>query len=126
MTLVGMILVDVAVRRIAWDWKHMKQMAFAGVAYIRSYTTAPQAQPARTLENLKKVHEGVATTTTAKAIPNILTSGFAAPAAATTSASSPKREPERETRRAFHTGGLLEAKRRAQQQITDMKNDPKQ
>jgi Mg-chelatase subunit ChlD len=125
-TLVGMILLDVAVRRIAWDWKHMKQMAFAGVAYVRSYTTAPQAQPAQTLENLKKVHEGVATTTTAKAIPNILTSGFAAPAATSVADEKSKRGPERETRRAFHTGGLLEAKRRAQQQITDMKNDPKQ
>jgi uncharacterized membrane protein len=125
-TLTGMILLDVAVRRIAWDWKHMKQMAFAGVAYIRSYTTAPQAQPARTLENLKKVHDGVATTKTAKATPNILTSGFAAPAARSATNQNPKREPERESRRAFHTGGLLEAKRRAQQHITDMTNDPKQ
>jgi len=100
-------------------------MAFAGMAYVRSYTTAPQAQPARTLESLKKVHEGIATTTTAKTTPNILASGFAAPAASVLS-DRPKREPERETRRSFHTGGLLEAKRRAQQHITDMTNDPKQ
>lgn len=125
-TVVTMILIDVAVRRIAWDWKHMKQMAVSGMAYVRSYTTAPQAQPARTLESLKKVHEGIATTTTAKATPNILASGFAAPAAASVSTEKPKREPERETRRSFHTGGLLEAKRRAQQHITDMTNDPKQ
>jgi Mg-chelatase subunit ChlD/uncharacterized membrane protein len=123
-TLVCMTLLDVAVRRIAWDWKQMKQMAYAGMAYIRTYTTAPNAQPAATLENLRKVQEGRATTSASVAKPNILASAFAAPIATRTTLEDEKPAP-REIRSAFHTGGLLEAKRRAQQQITDMTNESK-
>jgi len=59
--LLALIIIDVAVRRIAWDWNSIKRMATAGANYVRSYTTVRKVEQAeQTLGALKQVRAGVA------------------------------------------------------------------
>jgi len=138
------ILLDVAIRRIAWDWQSTKRMAATAGAYVRSFTTVRKVESRQTLDALKRVREEVAET---KFKP-----GEKAPPAPTQAASprpdpkakfqakgvagdinqvvggavdkpvpsepkkpQPKGQPPKEP--GGHTSSLLEAKRRAQQQI---------
>jgi len=57
-----LILIDVAVRRIAWDWQSTKRMAAAAGAWVRSYTTVRKVEEShqQTLGTLKHVREQVA------------------------------------------------------------------
>jgi hypothetical protein len=57
-----LILIDVAVRRIAWDWQSTKRMAAAAGAWVRSYTTVRKVEEShqQTLGMLKHVREQVA------------------------------------------------------------------
>jgi uncharacterized membrane protein len=57
-----LILIDVAVRRIAWDWQSTRRMAAAVGAWVRSYTTVRKVEEThqQTLGTLKQVREQVA------------------------------------------------------------------
>ena len=57
MVLMGMLVTDVAVRRIRWDWPTMKHWAIASVALIQSFTTTRKIDARQTMAALKKVHE---------------------------------------------------------------------
>jgi uncharacterized membrane protein len=60
--LLVLILIDVAVRRIAWDWASTKRMAAGAAAWVRSYTTVRKVEEShqQTLGTLKQVREQVA------------------------------------------------------------------
>jgi hypothetical protein len=65
MVLMGMLVTDVAVRRIPWDWPTMKHWAVAGVAMIQNFTTTRKIDARQTMAALKKVHEHAGTKPTA-------------------------------------------------------------
>jgi uncharacterized membrane protein/Mg-chelatase subunit ChlD len=58
--LLALIILDVAVRRIAWDWQSIKRMAHASANYVRSFTTTRQVAAEPTLDALRKVRTDVA------------------------------------------------------------------
>jgi hypothetical protein len=142
--LLGLIILDVAVRRIAWDWLATKRLA-AGVAErVRSFTLTRQVEAKPTLDALRRVREevaetkfktgdaaaaGVPPTTAAKPdraakfeagkgvegdITNVVGGATAKPIP-----SAPKDPKPRGGPAQGHTGSLLEAKRRAQQKIKE-------
>lgn len=59
--LLALIIIDVAVRRIAWDWASTKRMAAAAGAYVRSFTTVRKVEHSeQTMGALKQVRGQVA------------------------------------------------------------------
>jgi uncharacterized membrane protein len=58
--LLSLLLIDVAIRRIAWDWDSTKRMAFAARDYVMSFTTTRKIETRGSLDALKKVREEVA------------------------------------------------------------------
>ncbi|HSI34689.1 MAG TPA: hypothetical protein VK986_13965 [Tepidisphaeraceae bacterium] len=61
--LLALIIVDVAVRRIAWDWTSTKRAAAAAAGWVRSHTatrTVGQKEAEQTLGSLKQVRANVA------------------------------------------------------------------
>jgi hypothetical protein len=60
--LLGLILIDVASRRIAWDWQSTRRMALAMADRVRSFTLARQIEAKPTLDALKRVREEVVET----------------------------------------------------------------
>ena len=60
--LLGLILIDVAARRIAWDWESTRRMALAMADRVRSFTLARQIEAKPTLDALKRVREEVVET----------------------------------------------------------------
>ncbi len=141
--LLGMMLLDVATRRIAWDWASLKKMAFSGKEYVKSYTTTRKIEAGATLGALKKVREevaeqkfrpaeqeGAAGAAVARPDPKAKfqakgvegdISKLVGGASDKAIPSAPKKiEPKGGQGDAGgHTSSLLEAKRRAQQQIRD-------
>lgn len=57
MALLALILLDVAIRRIAWDWLATKRLAYKGVEYVKSFTTTRKIESRQSLDALKKVRE---------------------------------------------------------------------
>jgi len=55
--LLGLILLDVAVRRIAWDWISIKKMAAAAVGHVQSVTTIRKVETRQSLDALKRIRE---------------------------------------------------------------------
>ncbi len=61
--LLALIIIDVAVRRIAWDWNSTKRAAAGVAGWVRSYTTTrklDQKESEQTLGSLKQVRQNVA------------------------------------------------------------------
>ncbi|MDB5355938.1 MAG: von Willebrand factor type domain protein [Phycisphaerales bacterium] len=144
--LLGLILLDVAARRIAWDWQSTKRMALAMGDRIRAYTTVRRVESRTTLDAFRRVREEVAETKfrpaeTGASPPPVPSQAGARPdprakfeakaggvegnitqivGGATDKPVPPppkKIEPKGAPSGGSHTGSLLEAKRRAQQQI---------
>jgi uncharacterized membrane protein len=147
--LLALIIVDVAVRRIAWDWASTKKMALAAADYVRSFTvTYRKVESPEMLTSLKRVREEV-TEQKFKAEQDRLRVPISAGARPNAGAkfeagdgvegelssivggavekpipSAPKRvEPKGAVGLGEHTGGLLEAKRRAQQKIKQQQEE---
>ncbi|HEV8379121.1 MAG TPA: glutamine amidotransferase [Tepidisphaeraceae bacterium] len=142
--LLGLILVDVAARRIAWDWQSTRRMALAVADRVRSFTVARQIEAKPTLDALKRVRDEVVETKFktgdsaaplpsrgAPAVPNPRAKFEATGVEGDISQvvggatnrpipSAPKK-PEGAGAGAGpgYTGSLLEAKRRAQQKIKE-------
>jgi hypothetical protein len=146
--LLGLILMDVAARRIAWDWMSTKRLAMAMAARVKQYTLVRQVEAKPTLDALKKVREEVVeakfkTADSSAPLPSQKQEAMAAPnpkakfeagggvegditqvvggATAKPMPSAPK-DPKPKGASpgpGGHTGSLLEAKRRAQQKIRE-------
>jgi uncharacterized membrane protein len=58
--LLGLIILDVAVRRIAWDWNSTKRLAMSAADYVRSYTTTRRVETRSTVDALAGVKQKVA------------------------------------------------------------------
>ena len=146
--LLALILVDVAVRRIAWDWNATKRLGFAVAERVRAFTLTRRVESRETLDALRRVREEVAETKFRTG--ETTTAGPAAPATSATSRPDPKAKfnvsgkgvegdiskvvggatdkpvpppPKKVEPKGMpagpgsHMGGLMEAKRRAQQAI---------
>jgi Ca-activated chloride channel family protein len=61
MILLGLVLTDVGVRRIAWDWQSTRKMAAAVANQVRSFTTLRRGDAISTLAALKDVRRDVVT-----------------------------------------------------------------
>jgi uncharacterized membrane protein len=144
--LLALILIDVATRRIAWDWNSTKKLAAAGVARVQSYTTTRKVETRQSLDALKRVRDEVAETKfrtdeeAARApvgaptprpdrsakfeakqgvegdISQVVGGASDKPIPSAPKKIEPKGAPAGEGR-GGHTGSLLEAKRRARQQM---------
>jgi uncharacterized membrane protein len=149
--LLGLIILDVAIRRIAWDWPATKKMALAVANYVQSFTmTYRKVESPQMLDSLKRVREEVAeqkfkaTPETGGAVrPPVISSRpdprakFEAGAGVEGELTSvvggavdkpvpkgpAKSEPKGAVGFGEHTGGLLEAKRRAQQKIKQQQEE---
>ncbi len=139
--LIALLILDVAVRRIAWDWNSV-QRAYAGaINFIKSFTTTRQVETTQSLDALRRVR-------TEKVAPKTETSGASKPTslrpdpklkfeakqqvagditnvvggatdkAIPTAPKDPKPKGTTTTD-GGHTSSLLEAKRRAQQKIKE-------
>jgi hypothetical protein len=143
--LLALIILDVAVRRIAWDWNSTKKLAAAMAGRVRQYTTTRSVETRQTLDALKKVRDDVTETnygqeqpkkqaeTTVAApdrtrkfeakakvegdITQVVGGATAKPVPAPPKDPKPKGAPVGAA--GAHTGSLLEAKRRAQQKIKE-------
>jgi hypothetical protein len=57
--LMGIILIDVAVRRIAWDWQAMKKLAVVAGQQMQAFLTTRSVEPAMMLAALRDVRRQV-------------------------------------------------------------------
>ncbi len=147
--LLGLIIVDVATRRIAWDWASMKKMAAATGAWVQTHTTTRKVEGAATLDALRRVRDDVAeqkfkpaqeagapgapATTAPPARPDPSAKfqakgvegdisklvGGASDKPVPPAPKEPKPKGVTDAGSTGHTSSLLEAKRRAQKQIRD-------
>lgn len=139
--LLALILIDIAIRRIAWDWQSTKRLVTAAGEQIRMYTTQRKVESAPTLDALKKVRGEVAETKfkvsddagagTVAARPNPKAkfeakegvegdiSKVVGGASDKPIPSAPKKDPKGAQPESGHTSSLLEAKRRAQRQMKE-------
>jgi uncharacterized membrane protein len=128
--LLAMILIDVAVRRIAWDWLATKRMATSAADYVRSFTTTRKVESKQTLDALRRVREETAKPQATPETPPVASTKFEAKGVegnisdvvggATDKPVPPppkKPQPKGGGEAGGYTNSLLEAKRRAQQQI---------
>jgi Ca-activated chloride channel family protein len=60
--LLSLILMDVAVRRIAWDWVSIKKLAESAAGRVRSVTTTRNVETRQSLDALRRIREEVAAT----------------------------------------------------------------
>jgi hypothetical protein len=147
--LLGLILVDVATRRIAWDWQAVKRWSAAAADMVRSYTLSrSKVETRQSVDALKRVRSEVAERARAdepQPVGSAPTGTAPAPdprakfqaqgvegditkvvggATVKPIPSAPKKvEPKGAAGLGGHTGSLLEAKRRAQQKIRDKEKD---
>ncbi len=143
--LLGMVLLDVAARRIAWDWASIQRMVATAKGAVESYTTVRKVEGGQTMDALKSTRAQVSEE---KFKP--LAEGNQPPALPQGDRPDPKRkfeakgvegdissvvggatdkplpsapkkiEPKgQQAGKADTMGGLMEAKRRAQQKIKD-------
>jgi hypothetical protein len=149
--LLGLILLDVAIRRIAWDWNATRRLAAVAATRVRDFTTTRKVETRQTLDALKRVREDVAENKFRTGESGAATTpGAATSVAGATGRPDPKakfvptgkgiegdiskvvggatdkplpsapKKPEPkglQTGPGGHMGGLMEAKRRAQQAI---------
>jgi len=133
----ALVLIDIAVRRIAWDWIAIKRMAAAAAGAIRQFTTTVRpVENRQLLDNLKRVRTEVAEQKFKPAPPPSpapdASAKFDAGAAGVEgditkivggAVNDPTPRPKDQSDSkppagpGEHTSGLLEAKRRAQQKI---------
>ena len=149
--LLALIIVDVAIRRIAWDWPATKKMALAVANYVQSFTmTYRKVESPQMLDSLKRVREEVAeqkfkgTAEPAGAgrpvimqsrpdprakfeagpgVDGELTSVVGGATDKPVPTGAAKSEPKGAVGLGEHVGGLLEAKRRAQQKIRQKQDE---
>jgi len=140
--LLGLVLMDVACRRIAWDWQSTKKLAAAMASKVREFTLARKVETQQTLEALRRVRDEVAETKFKQESPIDTSAPTTLPdrsvkfearagvegditqvvGGATDKpvpGAASKAEPKGAPGIGSHTASLLEAKRRAQQKIRE-------
>jgi uncharacterized membrane protein/Mg-chelatase subunit ChlD len=134
--LIALLIVDVATRRIAWDWQAIKRGLVRAADYVRAWTLTKRVETAQTLDALKKKREEVAEARFKEAVvPPVPLPDASAKfegqgvegdigKVVGGATDRPLPPPPRKIQpkggaasAAGHTGSLLEAKRRAQQAI---------
>ena len=140
--LLALVLLDVATRRIAWDWVALKRYGALATARVRDFTTVQKVESRSSVDALKRVREegvesrgkapepGAPATPPARPDPRakftapkgvegditqVVGGATDKPVPPAPKKIEPKGAPAGEP--GSHTGSLLEAKRRAQQQI---------
>ncbi len=136
--LIGLLLLDVAVRRIAWDWASV-QKAYAGaINYVRSFTATRKVETTESLDALRRVRTDKSTKTetppASKPAPSgpVSTAKFEAKEEVSGDITKvvggasdkplpppPKKIEPKGAAGGDTTSSLLEAKRRAQQKMRD-------
>jgi hypothetical protein len=53
--LLALLLMDVAIRRIAWDWASTKRAIAGAQDYVRSFTTTRQVETRQSIDALKRI-----------------------------------------------------------------------
>lgn len=122
-----LLLIDVAVRRIAWDYAALRRAAMAAAGKVRRFTVVREVQTRQSVDALRKVRDQSAATARPQArvdieqitahdgarrdVPDLIGQ---APAADTSEARPSDDQPAEE---AGHMGSLLEAKRRARRNM---------
>src|SRR5665213_2548448 len=79
--LLGLLLLDVATRRIAWDWNSTKRLAAAASARVRAFTSVRKVESRDTLDALRRVRDEVSETKFRTADGGSPVAGAAAPGA---------------------------------------------
>lgn len=148
--LLGMILLDVAARRIAWDWASIQRMIATAKGTVESYTTVRKVENTQTMEALKSTRtqvgeekfkamaEGKAPPVPpsdrpdpsrkfeAKGVEGDISSVVGGATDKPLPSAPKKIEPKgNQPGKGDTLGGLMEAKRRAQQQIRDREEGKK-
>ncbi|MBV8781787.1 MAG: hypothetical protein JO353_10355 [Phycisphaerae bacterium] len=128
--LLGLILLDVASRRIAWDIESIRRARLAMAQRIRLYTTPPKVETRQSLDALARVRTEIKSASTtpapnaaakfeAKGVSGDITQ-IVGGATDQPLPSAPKKiEPKGLTAPLDSMGGLMAAKRRAQQKIKE-------
>ncbi len=142
--LIALLLLDVAIRRIAWDRASLEKAYASAIGYVRSFTTTRKVETTESLDALRRVRTGQAAKTEASAssapppiptpspttkfeakeqvsgdITNIVGGATQQPIpkAPKKSSATPPQTAATDT-----TGSLLEAKRRAQQKMKEQED----
>jgi uncharacterized membrane protein len=141
--LLGLILLDIATRRIAWDWTAIRSYAAASAAGIRARTMTRQIETRDSLDALKRIREDGSAATNGNAVAPAVAAVRPDPRAKfeakgvegdiTKVVGGASDKPIPAARKApdqpkgLQTGGgmssLMEAKRRAQQMMKDRENE---
>jgi Ca-activated chloride channel family protein len=138
--LLALILIDVAARRIAWDYAALQGYAASVTAYVRSFTTVRRVETRSSLEALQRVRqEGTEPTTkppmasavppparpdpkakfTAQGVEGDITSVIGGATDKPIPKAPAKPQPPKGTGEPGGMGSLMEAKRRAQAKIKE-------
>ena len=142
--LIALMLLDVATRRIAWDWAAIRGYAALAARRVREFTTIRRVESRSTLDALQRIRQEVAETkfkpadkpgppavpsaprpdpkakfTATKGVEGDITNVVGGATDKPLPSAPKKIEPKgvAAPKPGEHTGSLLEAKRRAQQQI---------
>lgn len=142
--LIGLILIDIAIRRIAWDWIATKQFAGKGMEFVRGFTTTRKVETTGSIDALRDVRSGrraaptTTTTTAASDAPPVrdparkfearenVKGSLSDVVGGATDKPTPKSKPTGQTPKgqqgdkpgtAGGMSGLLDAKRKAQEEI---------
>lgn len=139
---IGLLILDVGIRRIAWDWASIQRAIATSKGFVRSYTTTRKVETTQSLDALRKIRQEGATAqtppTTTTPPPINPKMKFEAKSdtggnitdvvGGATNKPIPKAPPEKKPGSTQGpatdtTGSLLEAKRRAQQKMKDQENN---
>ena len=138
--IIALLILDVAVRRIAWDWASIKRAYQTATGAVKSMTTTRKVDTTQSLDALRKIrNEGTGNATDDKNMPAItrpdpsmkfeakgdIKGDITQVVGGATDKPIPKHNPKTESKPTSqtgsgdHTNSLLEAKRRAQQKIKE-------
>ncbi len=140
--LIALLLLDVAVRRIAWDWASIQKGYAGAINYIKSFTTTRKVETTGSLDALRRVRSEISTKT-----PSATSSKAASQAPVSTmkfeakeqvsgditkvvggASDKPippapqKQSPQKPSAATDTTSNLLAAKRRAQEKIREQED----
>ncbi len=125
MASLGLVIIDVASRRLALDWKTTRQVATAAATKIRQFTLLPTVQSAATLATLRNVRQNSTTrrfeAASSPGLKRPLVQNVSEVVGGAVHKAQPPESPKIELTASQSSGrptsGLLEAKRRAQEVI---------
>jgi hypothetical protein len=121
--LMAIVIMDVAVRRIAWNWHAIAGLMAVAGQQVHSFMTTRRCEPAAMLTALRRVRHDVARQQFKPSPPPAAIMTGLSPLPVFAKAAAPDAVVEKRltpTASCAHTTGLWEAKRRAQVAIHDI------